>query len=142
MIKDLRVASPVHRSFKLAFNFILTKMLVENVVEEFVGNRVIRLRFEDAFDALQNGHVLDCGLAKKNFAGQNVGFSESHSFGCNLNVTLLERGKTKKGCGLHDGQKVIHIQGQLLGKAIQVGLSAAIMQNFEQARDSSSTGMR
>src|SRR5580693_2629261 len=109
MIEDLRVASPVHRSFELPLHFVLAEMLVENVVEEFIWNRMIRLRLENAFNTLQNSHMFERGFAKEHLSGENIGFGKSYSFRCNLNIALAERGKTKKCRGLNDGQEVIDI---------------------------------
>src|SRR5450755_4914987 len=111
MIENLRVASPVHRSVELSLHFVLAEMLVENVMKEFVGDGMIGFSPENAVDALQNGHVFECGIAKKNLSVENVGFGKSYSFGCNVDVALFQRGKTQNGRGFDDWQKIIHIHG-------------------------------
>ena len=48
VIENFGVAAPVHRGFELALDFVFGEMLVENVVEEFVGDGVIGLALQDA----------------------------------------------------------------------------------------------
>ena len=70
IIEYLGVASPVHRSFELALDFVLAEVFVENVVKEFIRDGMIGLRPENALDALQDGHMFERGFAKKYFAGE------------------------------------------------------------------------
>src|SRR5271168_5629216 len=48
VIKNFRVAPPVHGSVKLALHFLFGKMVIENVMKKFVVNCVVRLPFQNA----------------------------------------------------------------------------------------------
>src|SRR5580658_258746 len=48
VIKNLRIASPVCSSVKLALHFLLGKVFIKNVMEEFVADGVVGLPFQNA----------------------------------------------------------------------------------------------
>ena len=45
MIKNFSVSSPIHRSLELTLYLIRAEVFIENVMEEFVGDGMIGLRF-------------------------------------------------------------------------------------------------
>src|SRR5215467_13613051 len=57
VVENFGVASPVHGGLELALHFVFGKVFVENVVEKFVGDRMIRFALQDAVDLLEDGHV-------------------------------------------------------------------------------------
>src|SRR5271156_3454019 len=46
VVKDLRVAAPLNRSFELAAGFVLAVMLVEEIAEKFIRERAIGFGFQ------------------------------------------------------------------------------------------------
>src|ERR1700690_4080389 len=127
-VKNLSVPPPVHRGFKLPFDFILTEMLVENVVEEFFRNRPIVFRVKNAVDLLQDHDVLEGSLAEENLARQYVSLGKTRALGSNLRVAFLERGKSKQHARLNDGKQVFGIHDEHFRQAIKVFPAAAILQ--------------
>src|SRR5580700_3066170 len=64
VIENLRVAPPVRGGIKLALHFLLGKMFIENIVKEFIVDRVIRLPLQNAVDLLQNSDVFQRRFAE------------------------------------------------------------------------------
>ena len=89
IVKDLGVAAPVHGGLELAFDFILAEVFVENIVEKFFRNGVVRLGAQHALDALQNGNMFQRGFTEQHFAGEDVGFGEGPAFASHFDVAFF-----------------------------------------------------
>src|ERR1700756_1852685 len=76
VIEDFSIASPILGGLKLALHFVFGEMLVEDIVEKFVSDRMIGLAFQDAVDLLQNHDVLKRRFAEQNLALLNIGVGE------------------------------------------------------------------
>src|SRR5208282_2577629 len=123
-VENLSVAAPVHGGIELPLHFILGEMLVENVVEKFLRNGVIRLGVQDAVDLLQDYDVGKRGLAEKNFAGEDVGFRETRALGGDLNIAFFQRGIAQQDRSLDDREKVFGIHDEDFGETMEIFLPA------------------
>src|SRR5271154_544854 len=95
-IKNLSVAAPVHSRIKLSLHFILTEVLVEDVVEKLLGNGAISLGVQDAVDLLQNHDVFKRGLTEKNLAREDVSFRKGCALGGDLDIALFQCGESEQ----------------------------------------------
>ena len=68
-------------------------MLVENVVEKFVGDGVVALALQDAVDLLEDGDVFERGLAEQDLAVLNVGVGEGFALLGELDIALFQPGE-------------------------------------------------
>src|SRR5271157_2147922 len=134
-VENFSVAAPIHGGIELPPHFILAEVLVENVVEKLLRNGVIRLGMQDAVDLLQDHDVLKRGLAKENLAGEDIGFGEASALGCDLDIAFLQGGEAEQHRGLDDRKQVFGIHDEDFGETMKVFLSAAVLQQFEQAGD-------
>ena len=96
VVENLGVASPVHGGIELALDFVVAEVLVENVVEEFFGDGMVRLGVQHVVDLLQDDDVLERGLTEKHLAIENVGVGEGDTFGSDLDVAFLQRGESEQ----------------------------------------------
>ena len=121
-IENLGVAAPVHGRIKLALHFVFTEMLVENVIEKFLRNRMIGLGMQNAVDLLQDHHVLQRRLAEEHLAAKNIGFRKMSAFGSDLNVAFFQCRKAEQDGGLDDRKKVLGIHDEVFGEAVEIFL--------------------
>src|SRR5271157_2686400 len=101
-VENFSVTAPIHGGIELPPHFILAEVLVENVVEKFLRNGVIRLGMQDAVDLLQDHDVVQRGLAKENFAGENVGLGEESALGGDLDIAFFQGSEAEQHRSLDD----------------------------------------
>ncbi len=77
-------------------------MLVENVVEKFLRNGVIRLRVQDAVDLLQDHDMLKRSLPEENLAREDVGFRKGSTLGGDLDIAFFQCGEPEQHRSLDD----------------------------------------
>src|ERR1700692_2423699 len=95
VIENLRIPAPIHRSIELALHFLFREMLVENVVEKFVVDGMVRLPLENTVNLPQDCDVFQhCG-SKQNLARLNVSIRKLHSFPRELHISLFQLGKAQ-----------------------------------------------
>ena len=141
-VENLGVAAPVHGGFELPLHFILAEVLVEDVVEKFLRNGVIRLGVQNAVDLLEDHDVFKSGLAEKNLAGEDVGFREANALGGDFDIAFLQCGKAEQHRSLDDREQVFGIHDEDFGETIQVFLSAAVLQQLQQTGDAPDARVR
>ena len=73
VIEQFGVAPPIDGGLELPDGFLFGEMLVQNVVKEIVGERVVGLGFQGAFDLLKQRDVFERGVAEKFLLAKNVG---------------------------------------------------------------------
>src|SRR5215467_12387088 len=90
VIKNLRVAAPLDRGFKLAGGFQLAEVLVKQIAEELFAERAVRFGFECLFHLAEKRHVSKSCFAKDSFARLNVGLCKSMAFRSDDDVALFD----------------------------------------------------
>ena len=90
-------------------HFVFGEVLVENVVKEFVGDRVIRLALQDAVDLLEDRDVFERGLAKQNLALLDVSLGEGYALRSDLDVAFLQPGESEEDAGLENREQVLDV---------------------------------
>ena len=125
----------------MALDFVLAEVLVENVIEKFLRNGVVGLGVQDTVDLLQDDDVIECGLAEKNFAGQNIGFRKAGPLGGDFDIAFFQRSKAEQDVGFNDREKIFGVHDEIFGKAVKIFFSAAVLQQFEQAGDAADAGV-
>ena len=90
MIEQLRITAPVDRRRKLLNGFFLAEVLVENIVEEFIGQPVIGFRLEGASDLPDEHDMFDRGRSEQLLAVKNVGLEELTARRRDFSIALAE----------------------------------------------------
>ena len=109
VVEDLGVASPVHGGLKLALHFVLTEVLVENIVEEFFRNRMVRLGVQHVVDRLQNRDVAKRSVTEENLTRENVGVDEGDALGSDFDLAFLETSEAEQDRSFDNGKQVVNI---------------------------------
>src|ERR1700674_2804053 len=141
-VENLCIAAPVHGGFELPLYFILAEVLVEDVVEKFLGNGVVGFGVQNAVDLLQDHDVFKGSLAEKNLAGEDVGFREANALGGDFDIAFFQCGEAEQNRSLDDREQVFGVQAEVCGETIQVFLSAAVAQQFQQTGDAADACVR
>ena len=121
----------------MPLHFILTEVLVEDVVEKFLRNGVIRLGVQDAVDLLEDDNVAKGSLAEKNLAGKDIGFREVCAVGRDLDIALFQCGEAEQHRSLDDREQVFGIHDQVFGETMKIFFAAAVLQQLQQTGDAS-----
>ena len=108
------------RGFELALGFILAEVLVEQVAEEFVGERSGRLGCQSAGDLAEQGDVASGGLTEELLLAENVGVGELAPSGVISASPSCDVEEAEQGSGFDDGEQVVDFEGEVVGEAVNV----------------------
>src|SRR5690242_12949594 len=132
VIENLRVAPPLDGGFQLAARFVLAEMLVEQVAEEFLRERAVRLRLEGIVHLGQQWNVRQRCFAKNRFAGLDVRLGEGVPFRSDDRVAFFETQQAEQHGGVHGGEKRIHFEAKFVREFVEIRAAALIHQDLQQ----------
>ena len=95
VIENFRVTTPLDGRFQLAAGFLLTKMLVEQVVEKLLVQGAVGFGFQGLLHLPQQGHVGKCSLTKDRFARLDVPLRKRLAFRCNHHIAFFDAEKAQ-----------------------------------------------
>ena len=85
--------------------------------------------------------MLDCGVAEELFLAQNFRVGEFGPAGSDGGVAFFDFEEPEELRGVDDGEQVIDFEGQIVGEAVNVVLSALVEEQFEEAGHAAGAGM-
>ncbi len=135
VVEDLGVASPMNRRLELLPCLCFSEMFLENVVEEIVGQCTVGFGAQGTLDLSQQRDVGERRFAEEDLPRENVGFGEGSAFGGDVDVALVDANEPEQGGPFDDGEQIVHLHHQLIGKMIEIIVSTAIEEDLEQAGD-------
>jgi hypothetical protein len=77
--------------------------------------------------------LLDGGVAEELFLAQDLGVGELGAAFGDGRVAFFDFEEAEQLRGIHDGQQVVDLEGQIVGQAVDVVAPALVEQQFEQA---------
>src|ERR1017187_2645610 len=140
--EDVPVPAPIQRRFDLPLYFYVRELLVQEVAEELKRQRVVGLAYQSTVHLLEQGDTGQNSLTEESFSLGNVGSRERLTTGGDLHISTLGFREAQQGCGLHDGQKIVHFQAEFVGELIEVTGAAVAVEQFQQARNGSAARVR
>src|SRR5579859_1726485 len=84
------ITPPVERGLKLALDFNIGIMFIQNVTEQLKRDAVVGLGGKNILNLLEQTNTRDDGLAKDGFLPVDTRFRKHFAFLCQLDVALLE----------------------------------------------------
>ena len=111
-------------------------------MKELLRDGVIAFGLDRADDLAQQQHVRDGCLAEELFLAQDLGVGELRTRGRDGGVALVDRQEAKQLGGVHNGQQVINLKGEIVGQPVNVVFSVVVEQELEQAGDATGTCVR
>src|ERR1017187_6376657 len=140
--EDVPVPAPIQRRFDLPLYFDVRELLVQEVAEELQRQRVVGLAYQSTVHLLEQGDASQNSLTEESFSRANVGSRERFATGGDRDISTLGFREAQQGCGLYDGQKIVHFRAEFVGELIEVTLAAVAGEQFQQARNCSAARVR
>src|SRR5579859_704993 len=132
VIENFRIAPPLDGGFQLAARFVLAEMLVEQVAEEFLRERAVRLRLKGIVHLGQQWNVRQRRFAKNRFAGLDVRLGEGVSFRSDDRVAFFEAQQAEQHGRVHCRKKRVHFEAQFIREFMEIRAAALIHENLQQ----------
>src|ERR1700730_16740013 len=115
IVKNLGVASPLDGGLKLAALFVLAEMLVDKIVEKFVGKGAVGFGFQRLLHLAEQRDVGKHRFAKDGLAVLNVGLCKFLAFGSDDRRAFFEAQEAEKNGGVDGRKKGVDFEAQLIG---------------------------